>query len=276
MYKETTGKHHLVACDSLNEFVEYSRTLEDHFTSQMPNDTFFGVGIESMSQVHDMAATGLPREGITAIMLATEALQSLDRDEDAQQFATFFDFEGCEPDIARYLDGEPECMVNHFMRAETRQQPIICLVVNMAVNSSITADAFTKQGRALVALAEAVDQAGLQAEIWADATIDGRDGYSGRYKILLKAPGQFFDLGAFMYALTAPAFFRALMLNAMYDWPRKWQAPMSVGVGHGHAVHEFKYRDDYPADAIYIPAMRSNSDAGKHVTVVLKELGLLA
>ena len=277
VFKTTSGKHHCVSANSLHEFTAYSKTLPDHRSSSMPGkrggrDAYYG-DVKDMQDTHARADAGMAREGIEAVALAR--VPSQNQHVPSQEWQTRYDVSGSYPDVGRYLSGEAESMVEYFQDWEEVVAPIATLVVNIAVNCNITAPAFIKHGRALVALSEAIDQAGLQSEIWADATIEGRDGYTGRFKVRLKSPGEVYDPGAFMFALTHPAFFRAMQLNAMHDWPKDWQRPCSVGGGYGHATQKFVHPEDYPDGAIFIPAMNTDSDAGKCVDSALRQLGLL-
>lgn len=272
MFKETSGKHHVVSADSLGEFTNYCKTLADHRSSSMPDPDYYG-SANCMADVYRMADEGLPREGIEAIALANVSGQ--DREVKDLQFQTRYDVQGSYPDVARYLSGEPECMVDYWSEQVEDSQPLAVLVVNIAVNCNITTAAFTKHGQSLVALAESIDASGMQSEIWVDSTIKGDNGYTGRFKVLAKAPGEVFDPGAFMFTLTHPSFFRGMQLNAMHDWPRKWQTECNVGGGYGYASTKFEHPEDYPGGAIYIPAMRQDSDAGKHLPETLKTLGLI-
>lgn len=272
MFKETTGHHHVVSFDSLGELTAYSKTLPDHRSDGMPDRSYYGSGVSNMSDVHKIADNGLAREGIEAIKLAN--VDGAHQDVKDQQFQTRWDTQGSDVDVARYLSGEPENMLAYWSEDIEDQQAVAVLVVNIAVNCNVTSPAFKKHGQSLVALAEAIDTSGMQSEIWVDAFIDGRDGYTGRFKLLAKAPGEIFDPGAFMFTLTHPSFFRAMQLNAMHDWPKAWHEPIGIGYGYGHAVTTFEHPEDYPAGAIYIPAMRQDSDAGKHLPLTLKTLGL--
>lgn len=233
----------------------------------------------SMDELHTLADKGMAREGIEALALAQDRVQSMNRELADQSFATQWDVAGADVDVARFLAGEQENMMDYVFTPDTAIQPVITLVTNVAVHCGISDEAFKIQGAALVALAEAIDSVGLQSEIWVDCTISGSygktTGYTGRFSIRLKSGDGPFDSGAFMFALTHPAFFRGMVLNAMHAWPEAWRKDMGVGSMYGYPTGEFIHAGDYPDGAIYIPAMSRNSEAGNFVDGVLRGLGLL-
>lgn len=282
MFTSTEGKHHLNRFTSLAAFTEYSRSLEDHRSPAMRRDNgkgkYYGKA-KSMDELHVLADKGMAREGIKALALAQDRVQSMNRELNDQSFATQWDVSGSDVDVARFLAGEQENMMDYVFVPDTAIQPVITLVTNVAVHCGITDEAFAIQGAALVAVAEAIDSVGLQSEIWVDCTItEGHSrttGYTGRFSIRLKSGDGPFDSGAFMFALTHPGFFRGMVLNAMHGWPSAWREAMSVGGLYGYPTGSFVHPEDYPDGAIYIPAMNSNREAGTFVEGVLRDLNLL-
>lgn len=274
------AKHHLQRFDSLAEFTDYSRSLEDHRTSRMKADKgkgpYFGAAT-SMAELHEMADKGMAREGITALALADEKVKAVTREMEDQQFRTIWDVSGADVDVARFLAGEPECMMDYVAAPDSAAQPVVTLVVNVAVHCGITDEAFITHGSALVALAEAIDAVGLQSEIWADFTIvNSGNTRSGRFAIRLKSGHGPLDAGALMFTLTHPAMFRGMVLNAMHAWPEQWRNDMGVGTFYGYPTRKELHMADYPEGTIYIPAIQSNREAGTFVDEALHKLGLLA
>lgn len=285
MFVQTAKKHHLARFDSLAEFTGYSRGLPDHRSKAMRRDggrgSYYG-DATSMAKLHDLADKGMAREGIKALALADEKIQSVMRELDDMAYHTVWDVAGADVDVPRYLAGEQENMMDYWSNPEAASQPVVTLVVNVAVHCGISAEAFRTHGAALVALAEAIDGVGLQSEIWADFTITGgygskaASGYTGRFSIRLKSGNGPFDSGAFMFTLTHPAMFRGMVLNAMHDWPEAWRDACHVGGTYGYPTSEYLHPEDYPEGAIYVPAMQSNRDAGEFLNGALRQLGLLA
>ena len=269
MFTSTVNKHHLNRFNSLAAFTEYSRGLEDHRSPAMKRDNgkgkYYGTA-KSMAELHGLADKGMAREGIKALALAQNRVQSMNRELEDQSFATQWDVCGADVDVARFLAGEQDNMMEYVFTPDTAIQPVVTLVTNVAVHCGITDKAFQTQGAALVAVAEAIDSVGLQSEIWVDCTItesySKTTGYTGRFSVRLKSGDGPFDSGAFMFALTHPGFFRGMVLNAMHAWPKAWRDAMGVGGFYGFPTGQFVHPEDYPDGAIYIPAMDDNKQAG--------------
>lgn len=243
----------------------------------MSDDPDFA-GANSIPELIKQARNGLPREGITALELSENNIHDHDREITRPHFTPYHDTAGCEVDVARYLEGEPENMIGYQLEDTPQIAPVITLAVNIAYPWSISHKAIIKHGQALVALAEAIEASGRQTEIWADCTVDsGLSGaYSGRITVRLKAPGELFDTGTFMFAMTHPGMLRGLLLNTMHAFPQAWHRPLSVGSDYGICQNEKLHIDkDYPTETIYIPAMMADKEADKIVKKALKELNLL-
>lgn len=267
--KTGDGKHTFVKYDSLAEFIADNETNgRNPRWNETMNERFHGA--TSLTELYELARKGLPREGIKALELSDVEQHQRDRELANVQFQSMYDVMGSQVDVARYLSGEPECMVNYYFDERPRTESIVTLALGIAVNVHVKAESITKHGRRLVALAEAIDSSGLQTEIYVDFTgVSGRD--SGRWAVRVKAPGELFDAGAFMFALTHPGMVRGLGFNTMQHWhTRALQNP-----GQTYGVSAFIETADYPAGTIYVPAMRTDADAGKCVDTVLRDLGLI-
>lgn len=275
MRTETSGKHVQLVFDSFADFITHNESKPNDRAKRMEQDPKFHGGASTMDAALTMARTGLPREGIDALNIAESNIRDMDRDLISQQFQSFYDVEGADVDVARYLTGEPECMINYFMDDSTSVRRVVTVVTQISVNCNVSPEAMTEHGRKLVALAEAIDRAGVQSELWVDMTVDGR-GHTGRVSIRLKAPGELFDIGAFMFALTHPVMFRGLGLNTFHSFPKKFHKPLTVGCGYGHANNSPDiHPGDYPEGTTFIPGIANDYEAGFSVENTLRELGLM-
>ena len=228
-----------------------------------------------MQDAYPLAKRGLPRDGIQALALSDAALERRDRELPSQNFYAYQDVTGSSVDVALYLDGEPECMTQWTIDDTVKVDRVVTLVISTAVHCGISSDAIKRHGQALIAMLEAIDASGVQTEVWADMMINGSASKTGRVAVRLKTPGDAFDPGLFMYAMTHASFLRALGLAASHALPKAWHKPLSVGGSYGSPVNTPKHMDEFPEGAVYIPSIGSNAEAGKCVDGTLRKLGLL-
>jgi len=277
MRTETKGKHHLMVFDTFGEFVRYNVDNGDKHEDY--TESFNGVS--SLREAIDMATKGLPTFGIEGLNLAQERIERISADLVDQHFKPVYDVAGASVDVGRFLSGEPECMVDYFMEDTMRTERIVTVATGLCVSASISKETIKQRGYKLMALCEAIDRTGLQSEMWADYSIEqSSSGYSLRIAVRLKAPGEMFDPGMFMYALSHPSSLRALAFNAWnIGSPGGWRRPLSIGHGYGTPMNTAKKMDDYPPSTVYVPGVKAYGDWKDFAFQpenVLKELGLLA
>lgn len=268
------GTHHRILFDSLEEHVLWNKAQPDHRSYEMSRSFY---GADNMAEVYDMAQTGLPREGIEALDLAAREMEQRDRELVSQQFQTVYSDTGADVDVARYLDDEQDCMLDYYMADTPQIQRVATLVISGAVHCMIGTKAIRKHGQKLVAMIEAIDSTGMQTEVWLDMVLEtrGTPNQTGRLGVRLRTPGQPFDAGLFMFALTHASMFRGLGFNAFHAFPAGFRKPASVPGHYGYPLNTAKHLDDYPEGAIYIPSITSDSQAGQCVENTLRKLGLL-
>ncbi|OYN81756.1 DUF7192 family protein [Mycolicibacterium sphagni] len=266
----------VVMFESFTELIDHNRE-HDHRSAAM-NSTFYGAA--NMKEADAMARRGLPRDGVEAINLAHDHVSHVAGDLIRPVFDEFYDTSGSFVDMGRFVDGTPECMVTYFPTDEPGKSNIVTLIMNISYNCGISADAIKKNGQSMMALVEAIETCGLQAEIWADNHVRGSRGGTkvwARTAVKLKRAGEPFDVGMFMYALTHPSFLRSHIFNAMHN--HSSEVRRACGIAHsgsyGMPVHAAQDMDDFPPYSIYIPVISSDSQAGKFVPAVLKQLGLV-
>ncbi|MGH3953503.1 MAG: DUF7192 family protein [Mycobacterium sp.] len=268
-----TKTHACLSFRSLGEFTSWSKHADDNVTNRMRDRAEWHGGISSMKETLALADTGMVREGIEAL-----ALSEVERDREivSQQFQTAYSVSGCDVDVARYLSGEPENMIDYTMADVSRTERIATLVVGVGVAGGTRVEVIRNHGRKLVALAEAIDAAAMQSEIWVEFTTGSPGKLSARIAVRIKAPGEPFDPGAAMFALTHPAFYRGMLFNACHALPDKFVSGLSIGGSYGKCVYRYVHSEDYPDGAIYIPPIDYQADTARHIDRVLTALDLLA
>src|ERR1044071_3637508 len=105
------NQHAVIRFDSFGEYVDYFAADKGYLRSW---DRSF-VGVSSKDEAEKLARTGLPREGGEALHVAADRGKEMDRELIKPQFVAFNDVQGADVDVALFLDGEPECMINFML-----------------------------------------------------------------------------------------------------------------------------------------------------------------
>jgi len=202
-------------------------------------------------------------------------LPALDNAVIDQRFRPVASTEGGQVDIGLYLSGEPECMVSYDLDMTTQVKPIVTLVVATGILGRVSAQAIAERGKRVMALLQAIELAGIQAEVWSDSTTNGGSGMTARISVRLKAAGEPFDAGQLMYCMTANSMHRTLGFNTKDHFPPRWSKVMGQSSGYGStALGDLIEAGDYPEGTVYLRALRDNSDK-LNVEDTLRELGLM-
>lgn len=275
--EEGDVKRSVVMFDSFDDLLTHNREGTDHRSKHMNDLTFYGV--KDMQEADALAQRGLPKAGIEAISLAEHKVAMMAGDLYRPAFTEYHDVSGGYVDMGRYVEGEPECMVDFAPTEEPGQNKIVALILNVSYNCMISAAAIKKNGQAMFALVEAIETCGMQAEIFADMHVSG-SGNGGKYyartAVRLKKAGEPFDVSMFMYALTHNSFLRAHIFNAMHTHDKDVREAVGISPhgGYGFPVNNAQDMGDFPPYSIYIPCISRDSQAGEFVPKVLKQLGL--
>lgn len=244
-------------------------------------------GADTVAEAADLGIKGLPADGLKALALSDKAALETYRELPSQLFEPMHAVSGAQVDIARYLEGEPECMVDYWMDSEQRPDRICTIVISMAVSGNVSAAQIRERGMHLVALLEAIEAAAYQTEVWLDmsSTTNAGGGRSwtgpiARTSVRVKAPGDGFDVAALMFAFTHPAVFRALGFNSRIAAMPRWITKGLDRCGAGGGRPEQRARDmdaDYPDGAIIVPSIgaREISDIAGWCNGILTKLGLI-
>lgn len=265
-----------VVFDSLEDQVEAIRARPDivkYRSGQMRDEPEF-YGAANMEQVFKLVETGLPDLGIKALGIANERVATLEREIDMPAFASFYNVSGADVDVARYLSGEPENMIDYNMVMTPRAGRIICLVISVDAMGWISTDTIEARGIQAMALVFAIEKIGFQVEMWADIR-SKRPGSSLRVRTMVKAAGAPLDVERAMYAFTSPTMLRGLGFAACHLIPPKYHAMYGVGAGYG-SVDQNPHTRGYPDGALMIKPPAVNGDKGR--TIVedsLRELGII-
>ncbi|SUE29587.1 Uncharacterised protein [Nocardia farcinica] len=231
--------------------------------------------VSTMSEACALAREGLPDLGIEATSVANAELAALEREVELPSFSSYYDVSGADVDVARYLSGEPDCMINYQMVETPRVGRVITLVACLVTSGSTSIKEIKRHGTTLMALSLALEKVGFQTEVFGDFCTHGPR-LMGRVKVRIKGPGEEFDPGKMMYAFTHPSMSRALMFGGMHLLPTPYKEDIGVGGSYGCITREPPLEPVYPEGSILIqPNMNSYGGKRDLVKETLTSLGII-
>lgn len=143
-----------------------------------------------------------------------------------------YDIEGSEIDVARYLDGEPECWLRmETHRTEGPGRRIVRLVYNASASAGINADVLLARGAAVAALIELLEFAGIGVELTVVDLATFR--LTTETRILVKPLEQPLDIPRIAYALAHPAMLRRSLFAISEQFPAHIRAGISIPGSYG-------------------------------------------
>jgi hypothetical protein len=125
-----------------------------------------------------------------------------------------YDVAGAEVDVARYLSGDPECMVDFFSPFGTLRT--LHVYVSTMVSGSISTDEIIQRGAAIAAHIDKLESQGVRVKL--TAVSYGTDNGEPRHTITIgikdyQAP---LDIDLVAFVITSPAFHRRLIMGFRY------------------------------------------------------------
>jgi hypothetical protein len=242
-------------------------------------DNEYFTHVKSFGEALTLARYGWQEALDSALELAESAVATANQEHMMDTFNPVWDVTGAEVDVARYLSGEPECMIDFPLAKTSKSGKVVTLVASGSISGSISADTIIKRGRVMVALAMALSRLGHAVELWIDFSKLAHSGPAGSYqRVLIKGANDELDPSQVMFAYAHPAMLRVLNFGTADGMPGQWRKAFSEHTGRGIPSQN---RDEalYPEGTIYLPALKSTTDipdADEFLKKYLGELGLLA
>jgi len=174
--------------------------------------------------------------------------------------------------IPRAMAGDLAPM--HTIRKGSRVNRTLRIGMDLACSFSTPAEVMTLRGRALMAVIDALETAGVSVEFTGLCCPGSRDGKHGLYMpVKLKAANTRLDPGTFAFAVVNPSFFRRIMFRALENEPT-CATVLDANYGRGKPQYVAGYFDlclpYYIHGLSYTPQITDEASAVDYVVAALE------
>ncbi len=211
---ETKGARTTREFGSWGEFVAYAEThakadKESYARSYMNGDMWWH-GTEFPEEAFKLARHGWSdiRPEVDALV---EKIDAKVAPMTKPAFESYFDVSGGTVDIGRFLDGEPECMVETRLIEIAKPGRVVSLLIDGFYSSSIKPKSIIARGVAIVALIEALEKMQHGTEVWYETSFRGNP---LTYLVKLKSAEDVLDVDMLMFAIAHPSAYRRINFAA--------------------------------------------------------------
>jgi hypothetical protein len=161
-----------------------------------------------------------------------------------------YDVEGHAIDIARYIEGEPECWMRFEQTMIDGTSPKhIRVLLNISASAGVSVDSLLARGAVTCALIELLEYAGHRVELSIGMKASSSEYYLVR--VLVKPFDQPLDLAKVAYVFGHPSVLRYHIFSLMETEPAYIREKIGVNWGYGKPTN---MNDDERGDALYIPS----------------------
>lgn len=177
-----------------------------------------------------------------------------------------FDVAGYYPDVPRYLDGDPTCMMRHGHPKGNK--PVICIFVQVWINSMIDARQMMNYGVALTAYIDQIEKSGKRVELIAGVIAPHRNRKIMSATWTVKRAEDPVDLAAIAFSLAHPG------ASRRFGWALWERSDLPADSAFGQGGYSAKREDmiDPPEGMLFLPGVanepsrcRTIEDAVAHV-----------
>ncbi len=212
-----TGTTHTVReFDSWQHFVNVAASFE-HIgqSSHTYKAGYAWAGTDSYEEAIELARDGWgeARKDVDALV---EKLESVITPTLQPAFESYFDVSGGMVDVGRFLDGEPECMVETRLVKTAKPGKVISILINGGFLSDIDPAAIKLRGAAIVGLVDSLEKMQHSTEIWLEVTGVSQTGRKVTQLVPLKQAADSLDIDTLMYAIGHPSRHRRLTFAMRY------------------------------------------------------------
>ena len=142
---------------------------------------------------------------------------------------------GGSVDIARFIQGEPECMIDYVAEPQSRMGRVVKVMVNMVFSAHVNTADIIKRGVVTVALIDTLHKLGVGVEVWSESPTasQGVDrGDVGSQLVKLHDSSEMLDINNLMFGVCHPSMLRRIGFSVTEQ--SKWKhASKLIQGGYG-------------------------------------------
>lgn len=234
-------------------------------------------GTDSFAEAEQLARFGWADGTASIGKLAARIVEKIGQKTKVERMVR--DVAGEFPDVAAYLNGEPESMIKFQDEDKAACGRVVRVSVNMVVHHRVSPEAISRRGAVVVALVDAIEQAGHLAEI--TLRMDSRHGYGGGYMAIqttAKRCDEPLNIERLAFALAHTSMFRRMTFAIMESCPGARSMGVYDGGGYGSSRSTpVEHRGDVHFDNLdgddY--SWKTEEGAERYALEELRKLGLL-
>lgn len=259
MRQQRNGNDFRFDFDSLDDLASFVDALPPDVRSKPSlGDREHFTGARSLTHATELARLGWSKDLDATIAIADAAVDKIDREYEVGAFLPVYDVSGVEVDVARFLDDEPECMVDYPLTPIVKAGRVIALCASVCFSAAVSARSIERRGRMITALALTLARAGYASELWADVTYVGYGEARGKtmtMRTCVKSASDVIDPERIQYAFAHPSMLRCLGFACAATLPGDYAGMLdSVSCQPGDPPK------DLPEGTIYLPSVTSDRD----------------
>lgn len=150
-----------------------------------------------------------------------------------------YDVAGAYPDMGRFMEGEPECMVQFMPNPDQTSGQVCRVLIDCGANAHYTSEWMTKRAGAVTALVQVLTMVGKSVEIWIASPVDIG---SKRHDTLVcvNNAGSVLNADDIAFALGHPAMLRQMIFACREHAEMGWDdSGVGSSVPHDSATLEY-------------------------------------
>lgn len=143
---------------------------------------------------------------------------------------------GGSVDIARFIQGEPECMVDYVAEPQARMGRVVKVLVNMVFSAHVNTADIVKRGVVVCALIDTLHKLGVGVEVWSEEPTAHRGldkGDVSSHLVKLHDSSEMLDIDNLMFGLCHPSMLRRIGFSVTEQSGWKHAKEVTAG-GYGY------------------------------------------
>lgn len=148
----------------------------------------------------------------------------------------YWDVMGINFNVDRFLEGEPDCVMNVRPIEVSKQGRVISLLVSCSASAFVKQEKLMQRGLAICGLIEALRYMQHGVELWVEQTVtSGKDMLSTLVRV--KEATEPMDMGRVIFAVAHPTMLRRMVFSIEENQPYEWRSRIGIGdAGSGYGM----------------------------------------